>query len=113
MDAISAAPIASGVSALRGRGIAAVAARARVAVGFGFVPFLEVPFVAGSCGAAPFADAPFADAPFFLARGLVAAAPAAPPGAARRVDFRAGRGAGVDCAGSSARVRGATIVLKV
>jgi len=33
--------------------------------------------------------------------------------AARGEVFRAGRAAGVDCAGSSARVRGATIVLKV
>jgi hypothetical protein len=102
MDAISAAPIASGVSTFRGRAIVAVATRARVAVGFGLVPFFAAPFAV-----------PFAAVPFFSARVRVGGDASVATGAARRVGFRAGREAGVDCAGSSARVRGATIVLKV
>ncbi len=79
------------------------------------LPLLLTPF-----RATPFFMAPFAWAgstvlvvPFALARGCFGGEPSVPSGAARRDPFRAERAAGSVWAGSSARVRGATIVREV
>lgn len=74
---------------------------------------LDSGFSATLTVAAPLTAAPCFEVPFGLARFRAGGEPSDPSGAARRVVFRAGRAAGVDCAGSTARVRGATIVAEV